>query len=154
MTERIWIYVISKELNADQLQQLHTNAIDFVSEWTAHENKLTSSCEIYKNRMLIIKVDETGFGASGCSIDKLHRFIKEQENLFNIELLNRLIVVYEENGNPIVTHASKIKDLLAAGTINENTMVYDNTISSSLQMTEWKKALKNTWLNKYLPAIS
>jgi hypothetical protein len=53
-----------------------------------------------------------------------------------------------------VVNASDIKDLLKTGAINENTLVFDNTITSSAQINEWKKPLKNTWLSKYLPSYS
>ena len=154
MTERVWIYTISKELSNDQLAKLHSNCSDFVNNWTAHEVKLAASFEVYKNRMLVFKVDESAYNASGCSIDKLQRFVKEQELQMGVELLNRLLVAYEEHGQPVVVHSSKIKDLINAGTINENTLVFDNTISSSVQWAEWKKPLKNTWLNKYLPVVN
>lgn len=150
MAERIWIYVISKELNTDQLNQLSANSTAFVNSWTAHDVKLAASFEIYKHKMLVMKVDESAYNASGCSIDKLQRFIKEQELAFGIELLNRLLVAYESNGDVKITHSSKISELLKAGEINENTLVFDNTISSSTQLPEWKKPLKATWLNKYL----
>ncbi len=150
MTERVWIYTINKELSDEQLQQLSLNCESFVSKWTAHEVKLAASFEIYKKRLLIFKVDESAYNASGCSIDKLQRFIKEQESQLGIELLNRLLVAYEEHGQPVVVHSSKIKDLLNSGSINENTLVFDNTITSSLQWTDWKKPLKSTWLNKYI----
>lgn len=152
MSERIWLYTFSKTLNTEQLQQLTENCNSFVSGWTAHEVKLTASFEIYKKQILIIKVDETAYNASGCSIDKLHRFIKDQETQFGIELLNRLMVAYEVNEEPVIVHATKIKDLLSSGAIHENTLVFDNTITSSLQWSKWKKPLKNTWLNKYLSA--
>lgn len=154
MEERVWIYVLSKELTNEQLNTLKSNTIKFVNEWTAHDNKLTSACEIFKNRMLIIKVDESGYGASGCSIDKLQRFIMEQELHFNMELLNRLLVVYDKDGEPVVVHSSKITELLQSGAINAETLIYDNTISSSLQWADWKKPLKNTWLSKYLTVSS
>ncbi|MBN8693609.1 MAG: hypothetical protein J0L69_10455 [Bacteroidetes bacterium] len=150
MTERVWIYVISKELSNEQLQMLSENCKNFVAGWTAHEIKLAASFEIFKKRLLIFKVDESAYNASGCSIDKLQRFVKEQEIHFNIELLNRLLVVYDKNEEPIVIHSSKITELLQSGEITGDTLIYDNTISSSLQWAEWKKPLKNTWLAKYV----
>lgn len=150
MTERVWIYVISKELSNEQLQMLSENCKNFVAGWTAHEIKLAASFEIFKKRLLIFKVDESAYNASGCSIDKLQRFVKEQEIHFNIELLNRLLVVYDKNEEPIVIHSSKITELLQSGEITGDTLIYDNTINTSLQWAEWKKPLKNTWLAKYV----
>lgn len=154
MTEKVWIYVLGKELNGTQLEQFIQNCKVFTGSWTAHDQPLSASFELYQNRLLIVKVDESAYNASGCSIDKLQRFIQLQEKEFEIQLLNRLLVALEVNTTLMIVHSSKIKELLAAKTINENTLVYDTAISSSLELKDWKKPLKNTWLSKYLEGIS
>jgi hypothetical protein len=152
MNERIWIYTLSKELEQNKLSQLINNCTDFVSSWTAHDISLDASFEMYQNRMLIFKVNETRYDASGCSIDKQLRFIKDLEQQFSVELLNRLLVAYQTESNTIeVVKSSQIKELLANNIISENTIVFDNTISQSSQLnTSWKLPLKETWLTKYL----
>jgi len=150
MEQRIWIYTLSKELSKEELSQLLSNCNRFVNIWTAHDNKLTADCEIVKQRLLIMKVDESDYRASGCSMDKLNRFILEQEASFSIQLLNRLLVAIDKNNEVEVIHSSKISDLLKSGEMNENTLVYDNTITSTSQMPVWKKPLKETWLSKFL----
>jgi hypothetical protein len=154
MNERVWIFTLSKTLSDEQLQKLTFLAQNFVEGWTAHEQKLSASFELYQNSMLIFKVDEQVYDASGCSIDKLTRVIKQMEQEFSVELLNRLIVAYEDNGVAKVVHSSKIKELLENKTITKDTLVFDNTISSSSEFANWKKPLKDTWLSKYLPIHS
>ncbi len=154
MVEKVWIYVLSNDLNAKQLLQFSTNCKSFVDSWTAHDTKLSASFEIYKRRLLIMKVDESAYNASGCSIDKLQRFVQLQEKEFNLELLNRFMVALEVFDGLMIVHSSRIKDLLAQDTINENTLVFDTTITSSEQLKDWKKPLKDTWLCKYLPSLS
>ena len=153
MTEKIWIYVLSKELNDDQLNQFLQNCKNFTGSWTAHDQPLAASFELHKNRLLIMKVDESAYNASGCSIDKLQRFIQLQEKEFDSELLNRFLVALDVKDSIMVVHSSKIKELLSTNVINENTPVYDATITSSVDMKDLKKALKSTWLCKYLPSL-
>lgn len=149
--ERIWIYTISKLLPEDQLTALKNRCRDFVSSWTAHEVSLDASFELYKNRLLIFKVNETNYNASGCSIDKQVRLVKELEQQFSVELLNRLLVAYEKQDEVVVVKTAEIAGLLNDGTMNENTLVFDNTISSSSDLaTNWKKPLKDTYLSRYL----
>jgi hypothetical protein len=154
MTEKIWIYVLSKELNEGQLTQFIQNCKNFTGSWTAHDQPLSASFELYKNRLLIMKVDESAYNASGCSIDKLQRFIQLQEKEFDIQLLNRLLVALEVNDKIMVVHSSQIKELLSSKVINENTLVYDTVITSSYELKNWKKPLKDTWLCKYLSNYS
>ena len=153
MTEKIWIYVLSKELNDDQLNQFLQNCKNFTGSWTAHDQPLAASFELHKNRLLIMKVDESAYNASGCSIDKLQRFIQLQEKEFDSELLNRFLVALDVKDSIMVVHSSKIKELLSTNVIDENTPVYDATITSSVDMKDLKKALKSTWLCKYLPSL-
>lgn len=154
MTEKIWIYILSKELNQTQLVQFIQNCKDFTSSWTAHDQPLSASCELYKNRLLIVKVDESAYNASGCSIDKLQRFIQLQEKEFDIQLLNRLLVALDVDDKVMVVHSSKIKELLSSKVINENTPVFDTVITSSEELKAWKKPLRETWLSKYLTSFS
>lgn len=152
--ERIWIYIISKFLAEQQLAELKNRCMIFVSTWTAHDVNLDASFELYRNRLLIFKVNEASYNASGCSIDKQLRLVKELEQQFSVELLNRLLVAYERNDEVVVVKQSEISNLLYNKTINENTLVFDNTISQSDQLTShWKRLLKDTYLSKYLVSI-
>jgi hypothetical protein len=151
MNERIWIYTLSKELSIEQLVDFKNRCQNFVNGWTAHDVSLDASFELYQNRLLIFKVNEDKYNASGCSIDKQVRFVKELEQAFSLELLNRLLVAYENNNQVEVVKASQIKELLITNTINTNTIVFDNTITESKQLeTNWKQPLHHTWLQKYL----
>ena len=146
---RVWTYLINKNLSSEELQNLNLKGNAFVSEWTAHENKLTASFELFKSRIIIVKVNETVTEASGCSVDKLLRFIKLCEQEFNIQLLNRLLVAINLNNEIQAIHSSEIKTLLLNGSINPETQIYDTSISNENELNNWIKPLKNTWLNKY-----
>lgn len=150
MVEKVWIYILGRDLSITERTKFEVNCKAFVDSWTAHDQKLNASFEVYKTRLLIMKVDESAYNASGCSIDKLQRFIQVQEKEFNIELLNRFLVALEVYNSLMVVHSSKIKDLLSQNTITENTLVFDTAISSSEELKDWKKPLKDTWLCKYL----
>lgn len=151
MNERIWIYTLSKELTNEQLVDFKNRCQNFVSGWTAHEVSLDASFDLYQNRLLVFKVNEDKYNASGCSIDKQLRFVKELEQAFSVELLNRLLVAYENNNQVEVIKSAQVKELLTSRVISENTLVFDNTITQSSELnTNWKQPLKSTWLAKYL----
>lgn len=152
--ERIWIYTISKALNAEQLTEFKNRCQSFVSTWTAHDVSLDASFEIYKDRLVIFKVDEANYNASGCSIDKQVRLVKELEQTFSVDLLNRLLVAYEAGDEVVVVKQSDVTALLNEGKMNANTLVFDNTISQSTDLSDkWKRPLKDTYLSKYLVSV-
>jgi hypothetical protein len=147
---RVWTYIISKPLSDVELDQLNTAGKTFVESWSAHEQKLTATFDIYKKRIIVVKVDEDVTNASGCSIDKLTRFIKLTETMHGVELFNRLLVAYKNGVDVEVTPASNIRTLLKENAITENTIVYNTAVANETELKNWEQALKDTWLNKYL----
>jgi len=151
MNQRIWIYTLSKELSKNQLIEFKNKCDVFVNSWTAHDTKLDASYDMYKDRLLLFKVNEASYNASGCSIDKQVRFVKDLEITFSIELLNRMLVAYNHGSELKIIHQSKIKDLIASKGMNENTLIYNNAINFSSDLeTNWQVPLHKTWLAKYL----
>src|SRR5688572_9426396 len=121
---RAWTFVISKTLNTEQLASLKAAGKEFVSGWTAHDVQLTGSFDIYKDRIVVVTVNEDAHAASGCSIDKLTRFIRETEQQLQVQLMNRLLVAYSDNDDNIrVNSAAEIKEKLSKGEITPETPV-------------------------------
>lgn len=122
----------------------------FASSWTAHDQALTATFNIFRGRVIIVTVNEEVTAASGCSIDKLTRFIKELEQKFNVELLNRMLVVVEKDESTVeVLTASEVKKLLSEGKISADTIIYDTTVSNQQQLQNWRLAVKDSWLGKF-----
>lgn len=148
--KKVWAYTIGRELDSKEIDQIKLAGQTFVNNWTAHENKLKADFEIFSNRIILVKVDEALYNASGCSIDKLLRFVKELEEKFNVELLNRMLIPYEKEDKLEIIPTSKLREKLSIKEITENTVVYITSISDENELSAWKKPLKETWLSKYL----
>lgn len=148
--KKVWAYVISSALSDAELDKFTAAGLNFVNHWTAHENKLNANFEIFGRRIVLISVDEAYFGASGCSIDKLLRFIQQCEKDFNCQLLNRHNVAYEAENAIRVCPSHQIPHLLEKGEITPSTLVFNTAISNSEELTRWKEPLDSTWLNKFL----
>lgn len=152
--KKVWAYSISKPLSAVQKQQLLEEANAFASQWTAHKNQLSAQCSIEENCVFLVQVDEDVYSASGCSIDKLQRFIKTTEQKLNLELLNRLLVPVEISGEFKIVKSSEIKTLLENRQISPETFVLNTAISSEDELKNWKQPLHKTWLSKFISGIS
>ncbi len=148
--EKVWIYLSDKVLEGTLLSEIKDRGEAFVKNWKAHENPLNATFEVLHNRFLIVKVNEAIFNASGCSIDKLLRFVKELETDFKIQLLNRLLVACKIDNEIEVMPSHKVKDILALGELNENSIVYNTAASNTFEFLNWEQPLKETWLKKYL----
>jgi hypothetical protein len=150
---RVWIFTMSKPLSETELSQLETAGRNFVTHWTAHDRQLDGSFDIFGGRLIIVKVNESAGTASGCSIDKLNRFMKVSESMFGISLLDRMLVAYAKDSGVEVVPAAQVKDLLSQGVLDENTPVYNTAASTAEELSGWIQPLRETWLKKYLSRI-
>src|SRR5437867_1922282 len=101
--KKVWIYLSDKELNGELLNSVLKAGNEFVQNWKAHEMPLNATFEIQDNRFIVVSVDETTYNASGCSIDKLLRLIKQLEADHKLQLLNRLLIGYRtSNGVEVI----------------------------------------------------
>src|ERR1700730_14538859 len=99
---RVWIYQSDKKLADAEVQEIQHYLDAFATQWTAHNHQLKAKAEIRYNRFLILIVDENQAGASGCSIDKSVNFMKQIEQQYNINLLDRFNLAYRE-GNEVLS---------------------------------------------------
>ncbi len=152
---KIWLYLCNKEITDSFKNELESDLKLFLNSWNAHGNDLKSFYNIAFGRILMIGVNEEEYGASGCSIDKQLHFVKAAEQKFGVSLLDRMMVgVLQDNDQVLVFHATKTEEMLATGKINENSLVFDNTITDGAQIKEnWIKPLHRTWLSKYISKV-
>lgn len=147
---RIWIFSSSGLLDDSTCESLLKDTFDFLGEWTAHNKALTASAIIEDNAFLVVAVDESTTGASGCSIDKLYRFIKDTESRYFIHLLDRLNVVFPGNP-PVFSHTSKLQALVDSGELDDGSIVYDTTIVNLGQFRRlFRVPMQSTWMSRYL----
>ncbi len=149
---RVWIFQASRLITGDEISEISRKTENFLNEWTAHKVDLKAACKIIDHLFLVISVDETSVNASGCSLDKLHRFVKDLQESLKLDFFNRLKVAYVDRNQQIaISPVSEIESALRAGEMNGDVLVYDITVTSvgDLQ-TGFCTSLKKSWLNRYL----
>ncbi|MGF7079591.1 ABC transporter ATPase [Mucilaginibacter sp. UYCu711] len=143
---RVWVYQSDKKLTDEAVAQIQLRLNDFTSLWTAHNSQLKAKAEVRYNRFLILIVDETQAGASGCSIDKSVRFMQEIEREFNINLFDRFNLAYKEADEVLSLPRHGFEDLLKQGAINTDTIVYNNLVQNLTELeTKWEVSFKDSW---------
>ncbi len=143
---RVWIYQSDKELTDEQASGLLQSLNKFATEWTAHNHQLKAKAEVRYNRFLILIVDESQAGASGCSIDKSVNFLKKMEQEFNINLFDRFNFAYREGNEVLSAPRLQFEELLKSGKINNQTIVFNNLIQDLAQLqTKWEVPFKDSW---------
>lgn len=148
---KVWVYQCNRPLTESEKEIITQLGIQFIAQWSAHGASLKASFDIVYNRFIVLAVDEEQALASGCSIDKSVKFIKELEQQFNLNLFDRLQVAYR-NGNDIVSCSlSAFEKLAEQGLVNQNTVVFNNMVTTKHGLdTEWEVPLKQSWQSRVL----
>ncbi|POY38510.1 ABC transporter ATPase [Solitalea longa] len=153
-TSRVWIYQSNRELNTHEISRLETILDQFTTEWTAHDNLLKAKSEIRYNRFIILMVDESQYGASGCSIDKSVRLMKEIEQTFDINLFDRFNIAYKTGEEVKSVSRDNFEELLKAKKLNNETIVFNNLVASKKDFeTKWEVQLKDSWHNQVFSSV-
>lgn len=143
---RVWIYQADKKLSDQEVQQIQQELDQFATSWTAHNNQLKAKGEVRYNRFLILIIDESQAGASGCSIDKSVHFMKHLEQHFQINLFDRFNLAYRDGEEVLSLPRHAFEDLLKQGKINTETIVYNNMVQNVAELeTKWEVPFKNSW---------
>ena len=137
---RIWIYSAEQKLTNDQEGYILNFISDHLKNWEAHKVTLTAGVTILENHFIIIALDESKNGASGCSIDTLQNTIQEIEKELSVSLLNRLNVFCRVDDTIKCIPTTKL-----AENVNKDTLFYDLTIQKKDELSNWLKPIKEGW---------
>ena len=74
---KVWMYQSSRPLSPEEQQRINVEMQAFARQWTAHNQQLKAWGGVLEDRVLVLMVDETVAGASGCSIDKSVHFMQD-----------------------------------------------------------------------------
>jgi hypothetical protein len=152
-TSRIWIYQANRKFTPPEEKKILEKANMFVKNWNAHGNNLQAEAVILHNRFLIFSVNEDQNGASGCSIDKSVRFIRELEKQYQISLLDRKKLAFYQGDEIQIAAIRELKSKIDSGTITKETLIFNNLVEKKGDLdNKWIVAAKNSWLKKYFTA--
>ncbi|TWJ02434.1 hypothetical protein JN11_01407 [Mucilaginibacter frigoritolerans] len=143
---RVWVYQSDKKLTDNEVLQIKVLLDNFTTGWTAHNNQLKAKAEVRYNRFLILVVDESQAGASGCSIDKSVNFMKQLQDQFNLNLFDRFNLAYREGNEILSTGRNDFETLLKEGKIGTETIVFNNLVQNLAELqTKWEVPFKDSW---------
>ena len=137
---RIWIYASDQKLTNKQEEYIIKSISDHLQNWEAHKEPLTAGVTILENHFIVVALDESKNGASGCSIDTLQNTIQEIEKELSVSLLNRLNVFCRVDDTIKCIPTTKL-----AENANKDTLFYDLTIQKKDELSNWLKPIKEGW---------
>lgn len=147
---KIWIYQSDRTLNEVEQKVIIENTESFLIEWTAHGNALQAGIQIFHDQFIIIGVNEDVNEASGCSIDKSVNHIRELGKALNIDMLQRSKIAIKNKDTIHMIDFPEIKKAIAGGLISKETEVFNNAITTKMDMkSSWVQPAAESWVKRY-----
>lgn len=139
---RVWIYQADRILDKTEQSFLLENAKAFCNEWVSHGAGLKANADVFNDCALVLFVNQEHVEASGCSIDKSVRFVKQMEQELGVDFFNRMLVYFESN------EGNKLQDF-REGIPPDAISYFDNTITELADFkANWKREISDGWLAK------
>lgn len=146
----VWIYLPDRELSNSEKDYIAQKLEDFCNDWTAHNNSLKASYSFFYGHVIVLAVDNGHHHASGCSIDKSVKVMKELESALTVGFFNRLLIPVVKN-NRLATHTpASVKEAIARGEVLETDPILDLSITTLKQFQQNPtQVISNSWAKKF-----
>ncbi|MBC7915389.1 MAG: ABC transporter ATPase [Pyrinomonadaceae bacterium] len=143
---RVWIYQSNRPFNTQEQEAILSILQGFTTTWEAHGSKLAAQAEIRYDRFIILMVDESQAGASGCSIDKSVSLMKEIEVKYKVSLFDRFNIAWRNNDAIFSCNRDEFETRISKGEITPNTIVFNNLVQTVQELDiNWEIPFKNSW---------
>lgn len=143
---RVWIYQSSQPFPEKELPQIQQQVQDFAQQWISHNRQLRAHGEVLHDRFVVLMVDESQAGASGCSIDKSVYFLKNLQAQYGVDLFDRMHFSYIEGEEVKTVSREEFAKLYSEGEINNDTPVFDTLVSTKGDFDQtFIKPLGKSW---------
>jgi len=148
---RVWIYQSNRSFTEAEITEIKEGLAQFLTQWTAHGSQLNAGFTIRYKRFIVIALDQSHTGASGCSIDFSVHFIQEIERNYNVALLDRMNVSYKQGEYIAYKRLQDFKKMAKDRAISKNTIVFNNLVTNKLEFTEhWEVPASESWHSRFL----
>ncbi|WP_321826974.1 ABC transporter ATPase [Maribacter dokdonensis] len=150
-TSRVWIYQCNRSFSDVEITEISSDLDAFLTSWTAHGNDLNAGYEIKYKRFIVIALDQSTQGATGCSIDASVRFIQELERKYNVMLLDKMNVSYKQGEFVAYKSLLDFKAMAKQKAISKNTIVFNNLVANKGEYLEhWEVPASESWHARFL----
>ena len=143
---RVWIYHSNRPFDDQELPMVKVKLQQFARQWVSHNRQLRAHGDILHNRFVVLMVDESQSGASGCSIDSSVNFLKSLQAEHNVDLFDRMIFSYLDGEQVKSVSRDEFSALYEAGKITDDTPVFDTLVNNKGDFEQqWIKPLSQSW---------
>ncbi len=152
-TARVWIYQADRVLTAAEVAEVEPLLGQFADDWTSHGRALRAAAAFRHGWFLVIGLDESAAGASGCSIDSSVRFVRGLEQRLGVGLLGKTALAFQRGEKIELFQLADLRAAIAVGKLDEGALFFNNTLTVKGNLeNKWPAPAGQTWLARYFLA--
>lgn len=138
MSSKIWLYQTNRAIESNEQETLQNYLNEFAANWKAHGKNLEAKFWFHNPYLLICEVDESLWGASGCSIDAKVHFLKELGSRYDIDFFVRMKTIVQTENSFEQMNFDEVKNL------NASFRVFNPSVANSEQMEKLFTSLEES----------
>lgn len=143
---RVWVYTASRPLSDAEVQTMQQALDRFVHQWTAHNEALKATAEVFQKQFIILMVDETQAGASGCSIDKSIHFLDALGQQLGVDLFERMRFAWVQGGKLSFANRPEFTAQVQQAAITDDTLMVNTLVQTKQDFQDkWLIPFASSW---------
>lgn len=153
---RVWVFGADRPLSEQGATALIEGLKEPLANWQAHGAPVTVGSQLRDERFLVIAVDQSNAGATGCSIDGLFRVLQGLEAKVGASLVGGGRVFYRDSHAAVQsTTRDQIPALVQSGAITKDTVVFDTSLTDlGAFRAGFEKRAKESWIAPLMGAAA
>jgi hypothetical protein len=144
---KVWVYQSSRLFAMGEALQIEDLLETFVSNWKSHGTPVKGYANLFYGRFIIFIADETATGVSGCSTDSSVHLVKEIEQLYKVNLLDRQHLAFMVKDKIETIPLQQFAYAMENNFISPETIYFNNTVLALADLkTNWQIPVQDSWL--------
>tara|TARA_B110000305_G_C19448445_1_gene646286 strand:- start:39 stop:566 length:528 start_codon:yes stop_codon:yes gene_type:complete len=148
---KIWIYQSNRKFYPQELDAIKNKIESFLNQWTNDNKTIQASYEIKYDRFILFAVDAANSPLSLNAIDQSVSFIIEIQEIYSVELLDKLNVCFKQGEHVQYKDLKTFQKLVKNKSVSSKTIVFNNLINTKEELeNNWEIPITESWHSRFI----
>lgn len=136
---RVWVYQNNRPFTPDEEKAITVHLKQFTADWMSHNRPVNGWATVLFRQFILVMADDTMDRLCGSAVDSAIRLIKELEQQYDLQLMDRLQMGFVKKEEILIIPMNEVEKALAAKEISHDTLFFNNAVAT-------KEELLNHWI--------
>lgn len=155
MQRYTWIFSLLSPVSESVAASLRLAFDAFQGQWKSHGTPVSGMIQLHHSQFVTVQAKDDEDRPSGCSIDSLRRGVTAILAQHELAWADGGEIFYRKaDGSIAMAHFHQLPNLVENGTLGPDSIVFDNSLSDSDDLSRWELPMNQTWMKRYLVSAS